>query len=133
MAKRLTDNQIVCALQKCGGLISHTAKALGCGRTILYSRIQKSATLKKALEDAREETADDIECELIKNAKAGKEASIFFYLKCLGKARGYVEKQIIENHFKTTNEEDTNRAMAEALGLIGQGLIGGDNETQSTP
>jgi hypothetical protein len=43
--------------------------------------------------EATERDLDYTESQLKKNIKAGKEASIFFHLKCKGKARGWIERQ----------------------------------------
>jgi hypothetical protein len=52
---------------------------------------------KAAVEGIAEIALDFAESALMKNIKAGKEASNMFYLKCRGKRRGYVERQEIEH------------------------------------
>lgn len=125
MAKRMTDKQIINALQNSGGMIAHAAKALACNRVSLSRRIQNSESLKQALEDARETTLDDVQSVLIRNAKAGDNTACIFLLKCLGKSRGFVEKQSMDIAVSKDGEDKNNRIL-EALGL------GGTDATDTT-
>lgn len=115
MGNRITDSDILKAFDASGGNISDTAKALNCSRVVLYKRVQKSETLKQALKDAREELLDMAETALKKNVNQGKEQSVFFALRYLGRNRGYVEKSSIDMHID--NDVDTLTAMRTALGL----------------
>ena len=54
--------------------------------------IDRHSELREVEKEALESTLDLAEAKLIENIENGKEASIFFYLKCRGKGRGYVEK-----------------------------------------
>jgi hypothetical protein len=81
------------AIKKSSGFVSHAAAALGISRSQLYNIINRHPTVREALIDAREATKDFAESKLLGNIKAGKEASIFFYLKTQAKDRGYIERQ----------------------------------------
>ncbi len=76
----------------CGGLRSHAAQRLGCVPTTIANYVERHPKLKEVEREALESTLDLAESKLIENIDKGKEASIFFYLKCKGKSRGYVEK-----------------------------------------
>jgi hypothetical protein len=87
-----TVEEVMEMLETCGGNISFTARKLGIARRTLYYRIQKSPTLKAALEDARETALDNAESAL-QSAVLAKEAwAVCFTLKTIGKGRGYVER-----------------------------------------
>jgi hypothetical protein len=91
MAYRAT--QVIKAIQEANGILSGAARLLGCSRTTVHNHINKSPTVKAAYEEANETMIDFAEQQLFKNIKTGKEASIFFFLKCKAKHRGYVERQ----------------------------------------
>ena len=92
---KITQARIIEAFQKTGGLVTQTAKKLKVTRQAIYKRLKGSSKLRKAKLDAEEINLDIAETKLIANVKKGDNASIFFYLKCKGKSRGYVERQEI--------------------------------------
>jgi hypothetical protein len=88
----LTVDEVQAALESSSGNISFAARKLGCSRRAIYDKIQKSPTLKAALEDARETALDNAESAL-QSAVLAKEAwAVCFTLKTIGKGRGYVER-----------------------------------------
>ena len=95
-----TTEEIADALRAAHGLLATTAQILnrvGCGRTItrqgISKRISKSKDLQEVARQASEALTDLAEQELYKLIKQGDKTAIIFYLKCKGKARGYVERQ----------------------------------------
>lgn len=97
MAKRTTIEQIKEALESAGGFISHAAEMLGVSQSAVSQRIAKSTELQETLKQIEEANLDIAESELIKLMRRGNLGAICFYLKCKGKGRGYVEKQIISH------------------------------------
>jgi len=95
--RRWSDRQIEEALLRNFGIISYAAKELGCPYSALWKRVHATEELLAAKERAEEKILDIAEAQLFKNIKEGKEASLFFFLKCRGKHRGYVEKHQVEN------------------------------------
>ena len=95
--KKYSDEVIITALKKSAGMVTYAAKLLKVDYTTLYSWLKKYPVLEKARQEAIEANLDLAETKLLSNIKAGKEASIFFYLKCKGKDRGYIERQQIEH------------------------------------
>lgn len=89
---RLSKKKIISALKATGGMISPAAKKLGCSRQSLYQWIQKDEKIAEALETVREENLDFVETQLLQAAKNGQSWAVCFYLKCMGKARGFSEK-----------------------------------------
>lgn len=83
------------ALMKSGGLVHVAARVLGCAHTTLYARIKTSKAVAKALEEARNQNLDIAEAKLLELIRKGNVPSVIFYLKTVGKHRGYVERQEI--------------------------------------
>lgn len=95
--RRVPEKEIAALLTKHFGNISHVARVLGVDRSNLHLRINKSAKLKQAVEDARERMVDDAEGALHAAILKQEGWAVCFTLKTLGKVRGYVEKQEIEH------------------------------------
>jgi len=93
---KVTTAEAAQAIKEAHGFITVAAKKLGIHRSQLHNLINAHPTVKAALTDAREEMKDFAEGKLFANIQEGKEASVFFYLKCQAKDRGYVEKAQIE-------------------------------------
>jgi len=85
--------EIVEALRLSRGLVSQAAERLGCDRGTIYNAIKRYETVRRALDDAREAMLDRTESKLFENIEQGDNTAIIFYLKCIGKRRGYVERQ----------------------------------------
>lgn len=97
MAKQFTTiDQCEDAIRKAGGFISHAAKQLGISQPALSKRIGRSARLKQVLDDTREQYLDLAESKLLKKIQDEDLGAICFYLKCKGKERGYIERQIVD-------------------------------------
>jgi hypothetical protein len=90
--ERYKVKQVAEALRNAAGLKSLAAEQLGCVPSTITNYISRHKSLEKVEAEALEATLDLAEDRLIQNIREGKEASIFFYLKCKGKLRGYVEK-----------------------------------------
>lgn len=92
MAEKFTAEQMIRAIHEASGILAAAARILGCSRTTVHRYVNQYATVKAAYEEANESMIDFAEQQLFKNIKAGKEASIFFFLKTKAKHRGYVER-----------------------------------------
>ena len=113
--RTLTKEAMIKAIEGSFGNITLIAKRLDVYRSTVYDNIKKF-DLSDMIESEREKIVDLAESKLIENIKAGKEVSIIFLLKTLGKSRGYVEKQelevqdpIREKVMKMTDEERAKR------------------------
>ncbi|MCK5237512.1 MAG: hypothetical protein KAR06_11065 [Deltaproteobacteria bacterium] len=93
--QKVTDRQIEIALMANGGLITHAAKDLGVTYGCLRKRMKSNEHLREVVADAIEGNLDIAESALMKKIKEGHVISMIFYLKCKGKARGYIERQEI--------------------------------------
>ena len=111
---RYTINQVADALRSCGGLQYVAAQKLGCHASQVTRYVQANEELQEALDECVESNLDMTEAALLTNIKKGREASIFFYLKCKGKHRGYVEQpQRHEVEVKVKVEEVRERFLDE--------------------
>jgi len=113
MPPRVTDKQISQALYDCGGLITYAAKQLGTCYQTVSRRINKSDRLKTTLVNAKENKLDLAEEKLFEKIDEGNTGAIFFFLKCQGKYRGYIERQQHEHTGKDGGPmefSDTERA-----------------------
>ena len=95
--KRPSNDKIIAALQATAGMVTYAAKKLDCDYSTLYGWLRNSEVLRDALTAVKESHIDLAETILLSNVKEGKEASVFFLLKCLGKNRGFIEKSQIEH------------------------------------
>lgn len=98
-------------LRRAYGLVSVVAERLGMSRQALYRRIRKSERLQEALRDAREIVVDTAELKLIEAIRKGEPWAIGLALKTLGKERGYVERQEVDN----LRDVDLSRLSTEEL------------------
>lgn len=92
------NEKIITALDASYGIITDAAKKLGVSRRTLHYWIDADIELQEAAKNAREGLIDLTEGVLIKNLKAGKEATSIFVAKTLGRHRGYVERHEYAEH-----------------------------------
>ena len=83
--------------EECYGIISIACKYADINRSTYYDWIKSDSAFKQQCDDIIEARIDIMESELIKNVNNGKEASIFFALKTIGKHRGYIERQEVHD------------------------------------
>lgn len=103
----LTKKQIAKALKSCGGFVSQTAKKLNVSASNIYAWMDRHPELKELKQDIEESYLDLAETKLLKLVDSADLGAVCFYLKCKGKKRGYVEKQVIANtHVIEKNLDD---------------------------
>lgn len=93
----VTKEQIKQALKATGGFRTHAAEKLGISYNTLKQRIYKNKDLQQTCEEIRESHIDLAESKLMKKLKEEEPSAIYFTLKCLGKSRGYIEKQQLDH------------------------------------
>ena len=109
-----TAKRIIKALKETNGLLTMAAHKSGIGYRTVCRYVAEYPTVKEAAQEAKEAMLDYTEGKLFSNIRAGKEASIFFYLKTQGKGRGYIERQEVtgadggpvENRIIVASEDD---------------------------
>ena len=92
-APKYTIQQITDALRKCGGLRSHAAQRLGCVPSTVTNYISRHDELKEIEAQCVKDQLDIAESKLFQHIEDGNIPALLFYLKCKGKARGYVERE----------------------------------------
>jgi NADH:ubiquinone oxidoreductase subunit E len=90
-----TAEQVIDSIRKNHGILAAAARDLGVTRNTVYRYVKNYPTVEAALEDERQIWIDMAESELIKAVKKGNITAIMFFLKTVGRNRGYVERQEI--------------------------------------
>jgi hypothetical protein len=88
---RVTDAEIIKALEETRGNITAAARVLQVDRPHLHIRIHKYPNLKAKLDEQREVRVDYAESALDIGIKNGEAWAVLWTLRTLGRARGYVE------------------------------------------
>jgi len=94
--QRYTPEQVADALRAAHGFTSHAARRLGCCPNTVRKYLEQYAEVREARREAREEMTDLAEAALYRAVNNGEAWAICFYLKCLAKQRGYVERVEID-------------------------------------
>ena len=89
---KVRDATIVKALEACGGVILHAAAMINMSRRQMADRIKAQPELTDRLMDIRESNIDIAESKLMELIRKGQPSAVIFFLKCLAKERGYVER-----------------------------------------
>ena len=90
-----TTDELISVIKKSNGFLTVAARSLGITYQAIWNRQKRDKRLRRAIKAMREKHLDLTEKKLLENIKKGKEHSIFFHLRCLGKDRGYVERREI--------------------------------------
>ena len=99
----VNEKTVAAALKKAGGVQTHAAEMLGISQSAVSQRVTRSEYLREVYNDIRNEMLDLAETVLFKKIKAENLTAVIFFLKCLGKERGYSEKQELEVSQKKGN------------------------------
>ncbi len=90
--EKFTAEEVSQAIIKAKGILSVAADLLGCSRRTIYNYIQKYKTVKDVAEDQKEKTTDWVFNKLLMAIKKDNLTAIMFYLKTVGKDRGFTER-----------------------------------------
>ena len=91
--QKITDQQLIDALRACAGFHSDAAAKLGVTRKTVTTRVnQQPEIFKPIIEETRANLLDLAESKLVELIKGNNLTAIIFFLKCVGKDRGYVER-----------------------------------------
>jgi len=91
---------LLLALEKSLGIVSTACSKVGISREMHYRWCKEDKEYAEKADSIRELAIDLGESKLFENIEAGRETSIIFFLKTIGKKRGYIERQEVE---KITN------------------------------
>ena len=89
--KTIDVRAVEAAIARSGGLLSRAAELLNVGLPTLRMFLKRYTFLRDCLYDARESNLDIAEQSLIDMVKQRNVTATIFFLKCLGKDRGYIE------------------------------------------
>ena len=90
--KKTTVADIEPLVVEYNGNVAAIARKLGVSRATIHKRIQESAALRQAIDDARETMVDNVESALYREVLNGNVTAMIFWLKTQGKRRGWVER-----------------------------------------
>ena len=90
--RKFSPEQMVRALEESKGLIAPAARALGCSRDTIRKYLDEYGEVAQAMLDQREAVTDMAENSLYEAIRRGEAWAVCFYLKCMAKDRGYVER-----------------------------------------
>jgi hypothetical protein len=79
--------------RKKAGIVTATCQAVGIGRSIYYDWLHDDKAFAASIDDINEQMLDFAESKLQGAIEAGASWAVCFFLKCKGKARGWVERQ----------------------------------------
>ena len=130
MARRYTDEQILHAVGKTGGLVYLAAQALGCDPATIHHRAQKNPKIREAIETQRGRILDFAESKLLEAVNKGEAWAVCFLLKTQGKVRGYIERAEVKQETRvaiTTNAEELSDDELAAI------AIGRSKRSATTP
>ena len=88
-----TKEQVLKAIEGSYGIISQTARALGCSWATARKYINRWAETRQAYADEDERALDFTEGQMLAAIKAGDGPMIRFHLATKGKRRGYVMRE----------------------------------------
>ena len=94
------------ALEKNLGIVTTSAKAAGITRQQHYNWMRQDAVYAEEVRSIDDITLDLAESKLYQAVNAGELSAIFFFLKCKGKKRGYIERVAVEDDSNTVQVVD---------------------------
>ena len=83
-------------VERNAGIVTLTARALNVDPSTVLRWRKKSIKVEAMFRQVREMNLDLCESKILQAINAGRTAEIIFYLKCMGKARGWVERAEVE-------------------------------------
>jgi hypothetical protein len=95
-AQHLDSATIIAALERSGGIVTAAAKSLHISRDTLYERLKVDEAVRQVLASVREKNLDLAEGQLLRMIKEGDGPSVRFFLRTVGRHRGYSERLVVE-------------------------------------
>jgi hypothetical protein len=97
--------------------ISKACASVGVGRSTFYRWLDSDRDFREMLDAAKEEKIDFAESALFEKIKKGDTISIIFFLKTIGKSRGYIENPTInvQSAISQISKEDREAAIDAAM------------------
>jgi hypothetical protein len=89
----LKEKLVAEALRELRGNLSAVARKFGVTREAVRRHVADRPSLQEVVRECREAMTDDAESSLYRAIDKGEGWAVCFYLKCIAKNRGYVEKE----------------------------------------
>ena len=120
MAKRnrYTAQQVIDALKLTHGMVYLAAKQLRCDPDTIMNYCKKFPTVEQAKQDARGAITDEAELRLLAAIRRDEPWAISFYLKTVGRSRGYGERLDLNLQIEAVAIR-----VAETLGLTPEAVL----------
>jgi len=112
------------------GIVFDACMMVGISRQCHYSYYKNDEYYRELVDGIKEVALDFVEGKLMDNIEKGYEASIIFYLKCIGKKRGYIETREIVKDIHFRFNELTDEELECKIRQISQRIALTDGATQ---
>ena len=96
MSKKLEKKNFPAVFMKVLGNITAACNQLGINNDTYHQWYKEDEEFAKKCDMVQEISLDFVESKMFKQIDGGDTTMIIFYLKCKGKKRGYIDKQIVE-------------------------------------
>jgi len=87
-----TPKEVITAIHRTKGLMTHTARVLGCSPHTVENYAKRYPAVRQAITDERKAFVDTAELSLMKAVQDGQPWAVALVLKTLGRHRGYSEE-----------------------------------------
>ena len=99
------------SLTKSKGMISTACKLSNISRSQFYNYFNADADFREQVREIKEIAIDAVEAKLLDKVDEGDTTAIIFYLKTIGRKRGYSEKQTLADVFQSLPFSDIDVSM----------------------
>lgn len=113
------------------GIVYDACMMVGISRQCHYSYYKNDDYYRELVDGIKEVALDFVEGKLMDNIEKGYEASILFYLKCIGKKRGYIEVKEINKNLNLRFNELTDEELELKIRQISERIALTDGKTQA--
>jgi hypothetical protein len=90
--EKFTAAQVIEALEKTRGMKGPAARLIGCSRRTILNYERRYTSVAEVAKEQHELNLDAAEMSLMRAVERGEAWAVCFYLKTIGKHRGYTEK-----------------------------------------
>src|SRR5262245_30739542 len=108
--RRYSQHEVAEALRANRGLVTLAARRLGCSRRTIANYVDRCPGVAEALTEAREAQLDVAEARLFQAIDEGELAAITFYLRTVGRHRGYSERHEVAVDGKVAVQAEAQQA-----------------------
>lgn len=118
--KAVKKAAMIDALVLSHGIVFDACMMVGISRQCHYQYYKDDDYYRELVDGIKEVALDFVEGKLMENIEKGYEASIIFYLKCIGKRRGYVEAKEIKKDITLRFNELTDEELEQKIRQISE-------------